>query len=763
MGSDGAARLTTSLAIDTMRQRRVNEEQMTELDDALARVQDEGARAQLQAEIDALQRQLRFGLVFERHLPESVRAYGATICVDDTVQFRSDLTGKKEFKVLDVADGTATVQSADEPEQVVDLRELVGVKRFGEAAYPALKSLGSLRRSDERPFHTVINGENYHALQLLRYLYRGQVDCIYIDPPYNTGAKDWKYNNRYVDNKDRWRHSKWLSFMEKRLSIAKELLKADGVLVVTIDEHEVHHLGVLLEQMFPSHNVHTVSIVINPKGTGKFNFSRIAEYALFVVPDMNINTIRGLPPEEADLMTGRRTLDSEDWYEFEEDAFLEDATVLEDDEAAEDLADLTSEEDAGEEDVDDAVIDIEAAISTHPFPEDELPKWELRHARRRGGESSYRHQRPNQFYALYVDRETKRVVRAGSSLNLDETPDFSDVDGLVPVWPIDADGNERVWRFIPSSMQTRIDDNMVVLGRPSSDGLSWTINYWTPRVVRKKYKDVWWNTLHDAGTHGTTLLAKFLGQRNAFPFPKSLYSVRDALLAVVRDRPNALILDFFAGSGTTLHATALINETHTGSRRTILVTNNEVDAKTTRLLRREGHLPGDDEYEKHGIFQLATRPRVEAALTGQRPDGERAQGKYAGGRLFSEGFSENVEFFELTYLDKNDVRQGTEFAEIEPLLWLQAGGIGERGFLDPSSHFGIATKSNYAVLFSRSAYANFLRALEAASGIDHVYLVTDSEDAYRQMTARLPEGTTSSMLYRDYLTNFRINTIEAFR
>lgn len=551
---------------------------MTELDDALARVQDEGARAQLQAGIDALTRQLRFGLVFERHLPEGVRAYGAAVRVDDTVQFRSDLTGNQEFKVLAIADETATIRATDGVEQTADLHELVVLKRFGEPAYPALKSVGAHRGSTDRPFHTVINGENYHALQLLRYLYRSQVDCIYIDPPYNTGAKDWKYNNRYVDNKDRWRHSKWLSFMEKRLTVARELLKPDGVLVVTIDEHEVHHLGVLLEQMFPSHNVHTVSIVINPKGTGKFNFSRIAEYALFVVPDTNINIIRGLPPEEADLMTGRRTLDSQDWYEFDEDA-PETREPHDVDDRAQGLnwvsengdaglppadADPDDDDDDDDDDEDDALAPVsdasehvETSTVTLPFPADDLPLWELRHARRRGGESSYRHQRPNQFYALYVDPDARKVVRAGPSLTLDERPDHSVVDGLVPVWPVDADGNERVWRFIPPSMQSRIDDGMVVLGRPNAEATSWTINYWTPRVVRKKYKDVWWNTLHDAGTHGTTLLAKFLGQRNAFPFPKSLYSVRDALLAVVRDRPDALILDFFAGSGTTLHATSL--------------------------------------------------------------------------------------------------------------------------------------------------------------------------------------------------------------
>lgn len=704
-------------------------------------------RSQLKAGIDSLTRQLRFGLVFERHLPESIRAYGAAIHVGDLVQFRSQLTGGDEYYVKSVNSKSAVVKDAAGAERKVTVRELVSVKRFGEPAYPALEPLGALQRSGERPFHTVINGENYHALQLLKYLYRGQVDCIYIDPPYNTGANDWKYNNRYVDGADRWRHSKWLSFMEKRLAVAKELLKPDGVLIVTIDEHEIHHLGVLLEQIFPGYVNHTISIVINPKGTGRHNFSRIAEYAIFCVPDNGENVITGLPTAEAELLVGKRTAESQDQDEDDAPDPSDGGEVI---------------ADAGENTDDIALVEAAPDVSL-PFPREELPAWELRHARRRGGESSYRHQRQNQFYPIYVDRELGLVVRAGSAPDLDLAPDFAEVDGLVPVWPIDSEGNERCWRFVPNSMQRLIDTNRVVLGRPGKDGRSWTINYWTPKTVRKKYKNVWWSTLHDAGTHGTSLLHKFLERRDAFPFPKSLYAVRDTLLAVVRDRPDALILDFFAGSGTTLHATALINEADGGRRRSILVTNNEVDSKTTTRLVKEGHLPGDKEFEHHGIFWQATRPRVEAALEGKTPSGAAVLGKYVGGRPFAAGFDENVEFFNLIYLDRDDVRRGSEFSAIEPLLWLHAGGIGQRAHSDPTTEFSLAEKSNYAVLFDRSAFANFLRAVRTAPAVDHVFLVTDSEDAYRQMVSRLPTDMRSSMLYRDYLTNFRINTIEAYR
>lgn len=175
---------------------------MAELDNLLTQIDDEGLRSQLKAGIDTLTRQLRFGLVFERHLPESIRDYGAQVAEGDTVQIRAEINGGEEYRVERLTRRRAdivSIASADRRE--VAPREIVAVKRFGEPAYPSLRALGNVRRSNRRPAHAVINGENFHALQLLRYLYRGQVDCIYIDPPYNTGNSDWKYNNRYIEDR----------------------------------------------------------------------------------------------------------------------------------------------------------------------------------------------------------------------------------------------------------------------------------------------------------------------------------------------------------------------------------------------------------------------------------------------------------------------------------------------------------------------------------------------------------------------------------
>lgn len=590
------------------------------------------------------------------------------------------------------------------------------MKPFGDPIYPALTSVGSVDRSSGRPYHAVINGENFHALQLLAYSHEGQVDCIYIDPPYNSGARDWKYNNRYVDETDRWRHSKWLSMMEKRLRIAKRLLKADGVLIVTVDENEVQHLGMLLEQIMPEYLRHMITIVINPKGTYKVNFGRVDEYAFFCVPSLGRDVIEPRPTSEIATDEGP-------------------------------LFDLDSEL----PDEDDPYQETTGSERVSADYED----WFLR---RRGAESSYRHQRPNSFYAILVDEAQQRVVGVGPPLGRDDPWKVERSGNVVTYYPIDDEGNERVWRYVPATMQRYIDNGEIVVGRWNEKTETHTLNHRKPRSQIRRLKTVWWDRSHDAGVHGTTLLNRMLGERSLFPFPKSPYAVRDSLAAVCRSRPDALIVDFFAGSGTTFHATCLLNAQDGGQRRSILVTNNEVDPETARRLVRSGHYPGDVEYEAQGIFERVTRPRVEATITGLRPDGTPIPGNHVGGRPLAQGFEENVEFFRLDYLDPDEVDLGTQFNAILPILWLAAGAVGRREVPTESAEFTIPDGSSYGVLFRESRFRQFRQALEARPDVSNIYLITDSEEAYAEMRSALPQGRSTSMLYRDYLRNFRINT-----
>ena len=224
---------------------------MATLNDLVGQIENAALRERIEEEIKRVVKQKKFGLVFEEHLPECTPLWEIPVK-------RGSLVAKKDGKMDDVwrvakiKDGKAICVrdvTADETNAVeFELSDLVTVARFGEPIYPFLKPLGSVTNApDNDLWHTLIEADNYHALQFLEYIYGGKVDCIYIDPPYNTGAKDWKYNNNYVDDSDAYRHSKWLSMMQKRLALAKKLLNPrDSVLIVTIDEKEYLHLGCLL-------------------------------------------------------------------------------------------------------------------------------------------------------------------------------------------------------------------------------------------------------------------------------------------------------------------------------------------------------------------------------------------------------------------------------------------------------------------------------------------------------------------------------------
>jgi adenine-specific DNA-methyltransferase len=725
---------------------------VAKIDDLIARIDDDFLREQLAAAAAELRRNTRFGLVFEQHIPETALLFDVPVRPGATVYRRSDTAARSPLVVQSVSGKTATVlpagsapaepgettprrsrKTAASRSEKIPVKELLVLKRFGDPVFPTLRQIGDVHRGDAGPPHAAINGENFHALQLLVYLYEGQFDCIYVDPPYNTGARDWKYNNHYVDSKDKWRHSKWLSFMEKRLQLAKRLLKPDGVLIVTIDEHEVHHLGMLLEQVFPDYLRHMVSIVINPKGTGKHNFARVDEYAIFCVPNLGRNVITGVP-----VIPGANGGEIEEATLGEIDQTLFAAADDEDEEALEEKAD------PGE-------------AKSYPFPIEELSAWELRHARRRGGESSYRHQRPNQFYPIYIDEEKLVVRDVGKALDsLDEAPDFSPRKGWRAIWPIDDEGNERCWRYIPETMKALIGEGRVVLGRHNARRDTWTINYWVRRSPTKKLKTVWWEKPHDAGTHGTSLLHKLLGRRDAFSFPKSVYAVRDCLAAVVRDRPDALILDFFAGSATTLHATCLLNAEDAGNRRCILATNNEVPVKVERLLHKKGLFRGDPEFESNGVFETATRPRIEAVVTGRRPDTRQPiEGAHVDGRPFSQGFDESVEFYDLTYLDADDIELGLRLRELWPLLHFAAGSPVSRAKLKADAAFHLPPGEHVGVLVRESRFREFVSALSERPDVTQVWLVTDNERAFADMANELPTGVSAKRLYGEYVDFFR--------
>jgi adenine-specific DNA-methyltransferase len=700
---------------------------MARLDDLVAQVVDPSLRREMEAALREMKRRQRFGLVYEEHIPETTALYGLPIQTGSLVQKRDDPQARMLYRVTATTpEGQATIDPSNggEPQQV-PVGDLLAVKRFGDPMYPALTTPRSVRRGGtDKPHHAVINGENFHALQLLVYQFEGQVDCIYIDPPYNTGARDWKYNNRYVDDSDAWRHSKWLSMMEKRLRLAKRLLKPDGVLIVTIDENEVHHLGVLLEMLFPNALRQMVTICINPSGaSGGEGLSRVEEHAFFV------------------FLGGRQPAPTED------DMLVSGGDV-----------DLSK---TGAQGV----------------------RWEWL---MRGGNAWYRATRPNLCYPILLNEDGTRIVGTGKPYEGPESERPKSIDGHPVAWPVRKDGKLGIWRVDATRLKWLAEKGYTYVSNRDEGKGTWTLRYLMSGTVEaieggsievtgrgvhgevqvrvperkgKTAKTVWYRGRHIAGgAGGTQLLSELLGQTDLFPFPKSVYAVQDCLQVAVGDKHDALIVDFFAGSGTTLHATALLNLLDGGSRRCVLVTNNEVDDKRAKELYKQGHFPGDPAFERHGIFEAVTKPRCQAAISGIRASGEPLNGSYLGGRPLADGFEENCEFYKLDYLDPDEVDLGLQFQAILPALWMAAGGVGDWEKPEEGEDYSMPEDSTYGVLFKESRFRRFREALEKRPDVTHVWLVTDSEEAYAEMRSALPTWLSVSMLYRDYLRNFKINT-----
>lgn len=466
----------------------------------------------------------------------------------------------------------------------------------------------------------MIEADNYHALQLLEYLYAGKVDCIYIDPPYNTGAKDWKYNNDYVDGNDSYRHSKWLSMMQKRLKLAKRLLNPkDSVLIVTIDEKEYLHLGCLLEELQES---------------------------------------------------------------------------------------------------------------------------------------------PNLFYPVWVNEKAKKIEAVGDPLPL--SVDRHDVEkkppkpGLRAVWPIRTDNTEGRWQLGFDTLKNYLEQGIAKLGSYNKKRDQWAIVFlkkkqkeqlangaiiakgrdsdgslileWNENVEQdREPKTMWVRDWHDASTYGTNLIDKIIPKRD-FAFPKSLYAVQDTIRFFVFNKPSALIVDFFAGSGTTLQAVNLLNVEDGGQRRCIMVTNNEVSVEEAKILTAKGLHPGDEAWDKLGIARYVTWPRTVCSIEGHDINGSPLKGNYVGNNQpMADGFKANAVFFKLGFLDKTTVSLGRQFQELLPVIWMKAGAIGPCPSLDVEQlpAMMILSKNKFAVLLDENYFSEFEEKVNHDSRIETVSFVCE--------------------------------------
>lgn len=781
---------------------------MSAIHDLIAQISDPRLRERLATEWATASKEKKFGLVFEDHLPELLPLYNAKPRRGDLV-CRKNGALRDIWQVRSVRDGIATCikpqedistaeqnESTDTPTTFA-IDKLLVVRQFGDPIFPSLVPVDAVANgAADAPWHTLIEADNYHALQLLEYLYAGQVDCIYIDPPYNTGARDWKYNNDYVDGNDGWRHSKWLAFMEKRLKLARTLLNSSGVLAIAIDNNELGNLICLIETSgdFSNCDLTIVTVVHNPRGNITANFAKTNEYVIYLTP-------------KSQEVLARTLVDSEKPRKL-----------------------------------------------------------------RRWGHYSLRTERRSMFYPIYV--QNGAVTHIGTQPADDFHPTSRNVsvgDGIVEVWPIDQNGIERRWNYAQSEISSHINR---IVALPKDGGLDlFLASEFSPP------KTVWIAPELDAGgVYGSTFVENVVGVK--FPYPKSLYSTLRSIEPVLLKKPNSLVIDFFAGSGTTLNAVILLNANDGGRRSCILVTNNEVSAEEAETLRANGLQPGDAEWEAQGICRSVTWPRSKFTILGRRDDGTALSGEYPSGktiekekarsftqigfvdpadlntpakkkqlvalinglpqtlvkdpctfivsedhkasvlfdiartedwmdaldgqehitdfyivtptkrvfddvkaqvqellgpvlvpeeekRPMSAGFAANLAYFKLDFLDKDRVALKRAFCEILPLLWLKAGAVGARPELpkgEPEPAVFAPTNSNFAVLLDEGRLAKLLKALSGRSGLSHIFIVTDADESFKAMAAEVRErlGTHNPnlelvQLYRDYLVNFMIN------
>lgn len=811
---------------------------MALLQDLIQQIDDPALRDRILKETNKLAKNKKFGLVFEDHLPECTPLYDVPIRVGSKVALKN---GKvNDFYVVQkIQDEDVLCDHRETHElKTFNISELAVIAEFGEPIYPTLKPIDYVENApDSDLWHTLIEADNYHALQLLEYLYAGKVDCIYIDPPYNTGAKDWKYNNDYVDGNDAYRHSKWLSMMEKRLMLAKKLLNPiNSVLIVTIDEKEYLHLGCLLEELYPEAHIQMISVLINRAAVARDNeFSRSNEY-IFVVFFGEAGPAK-LALEEEWNHIENTTKNGIHWVNLS-----------------------------------------------------------------RTGTNSKRQDRPGMFYPIFVTEDGKSINSIGQPLPIGiERSTITAPKGCIAVWPIHTDGSEGRWMQGRDGLQRLVEKGFVRLGKFTKTGMA--ISYLNRAQIEKiesgqyiikgyaengailvddsKYSatyipDTQWNIkTHDAARHGTNLINKILGSKR-FTFPKSLYAVHDTIRFFVANNPNALIVDFFAGSGTTLHAVNLLNMEDDGRRRCIMVTNNEVSEEEALNLSLNGYTCGDDEWEQFGIARYVTWPRTKYSINGYRDDGTAIDGDYISVKTkeisksrtftqigfiksFSEmksadkkqilsivskgilpqnlietdtrfvvseeekhtvsilyddsavdewlealedmqhivefyiitdkkqkfnlikneisellgeiileeqikipmknGFKTNAKFFKLSFLDKTSVALGRQFKELLPVLWMKGGAIGKCPELQETElpHMLVLENNKMAILMDEIYYPEFEEKMKEFPDIQTVYIVTDSENAYREMI-RSYDDKECYQLYRDYLDNFRINT-----
>ena len=389
---------------------------------------------------------------------------------------------------------------------------------------PLVPDAGKSCNPADEDDNLIIHGDNLHALKALLPRYAGRIKCIYIDPPYNTGSQAWVYNDRVnsplmkawlkdnapVDNEDLERHDKWLCMMWPRLHLLKELLSDDGIIFVSIDDHEHHHLRLMMDEIFAENNfISSLAAVLNLKGSrDNRGFATTHESVLMYEKANRSATLQEVPLLEDEM---------DDWLEDDVGWYKRDANL------------------------------------------------------KYSGENAPREKRPNLFYPIYVSEN-------GAVATERESPNDCEL------WPI-ADGHREVtWRW---GRDTVAGNPQEILAIKSGD--SWALfKKQRPSVgviPTRKPKSTFYSPRYSATT-ATKIVKEIFGNTRTFDYPKSPYFIAD-LLHIAGVGSDDIVLDSFAGSGSTAHAVLALNKEDGGNRKFILVECEDyADSITAERVRR---------------------------------------------------------------------------------------------------------------------------------------------------------------------------------
>jgi adenine-specific DNA-methyltransferase len=507
---------------------------------------------------------------------------------------------------------------------------------------PVLKEIKTkeIITDKDKLVNLMIEGDNYHALSVLNYTHEKKIDVIYIDPPYNTGNKAWMYNNRYVDSDDAFKHSKWIAFMEKRLTLAKNLLSEKGIIIVAIDDYEYQSLRFLMDEKFGEQNrLGTIVVVHNPRGRNDDKyFATMHEYMLVYAIKSELVKIKHFTFTEEEI----EKFDKEDEISrYNEVSFM------------------------------------------------------------RTGNNSNRDTRPNLFYPIYLSEKT-------GELSLDEKK------GMIKVLPINVRGEEKTWRWGQETFEKNWKTELI--SRKSKS--VWRI-YKKRRLSSlkgRKPKTVWYEPRYDASSHGIVLLNKMFGKRDIFPYPKSIHTVRD-ILYLTTDK-NSIVLDFFAGSGTTAHALMLLNREDKGDRRFIISTNNE-----------------------GGISEKVCYPRIKKVIEGYGDE---------------EGILSNLKYFRTSFVpaeptDSNKIKLTKQAAE---MLCVKEGTFEK--VLD-QKNFKIFKNSDHytGIIFDQVVIQAFKKAIKDMKGKFSVYVFSLGDETFDEEFGDLKQKVQLSPIPEAILRVYR--------